>query len=251
MAEILPASVYHARTRPKKNAFRYGVYYFALSLDEFERPTKRALFSLDRFNLFSVYGRDYGDGKQAPKDWIGGVLKRWNLSEADGEIVLVTLPRILGYAFNPVSFWLCYDKEAGLRAVLAEVSNTFGERHSYLCFHEDHRPIRPTETLRAEKVFHVSPFIEVAGHYEFRFSINKKRLAVSIDLKNQGGLLLSTGIAGERRPLTSGRALYYFIRYPLVTLKVVALIHYQAAKLFMKGVRHISKPPPPAVEISR
>src|SRR5471030_2569251 len=112
MAEIVTAQVFHARTRPRRNAFRYGVYYLRLKLEELAAPAKCALFSLDRFNLFSLYGSDYRTGAQA-------ALAEFGVSEADGHVELITMPRVLGFAFNPVSFWLCHDRHQNLRAVIA------------------------------------------------------------------------------------------------------------------------------------
>ena len=251
MADIVPTQVFHARTHPRKNTFEYGAYYLALSLENIENQRGQMLFSINRFNLFSFHTSDHADGKTPLKKWIHGVLRDWEVSEADGDVLLLTLPRVLGYAFNPVSFWFCYDKEKNIRAVLAEVNNTFGERHCYLCFHEDRRPIGPSDTLHAQKVFHVSPFIKVQGNYSVRFAVDETKLAAKIDLHDENGLVLTTGMVGERKALTAGRILYYFFRYPLVTLKVVGLIHYQAVKLFLKGVKHEPKPPPPIAEITR
>jgi uncharacterized protein len=250
MADIVTAQVFHARTRPRRNAFRYGVYYLRIALDELGKPANSALFSIDRFNLFSLRNRDYHTAALNIADSVRAALDEFSLSEVDGEIQLITMPRILGFAFNPVSFWLCHDKAKNLRAVIATVSNTFGETHRYLCFQDDHRPIAANDWLEARKIFHVSPFLAVDGHYRFRFACNDEDVAIWINHHDPEGLILSTSLIGKARALTSGRLLFCFFRYPLVTLKVVALIHYQAVKLFLKGIRHYRKPEPPLSGIS-
>jgi len=251
MAEIVTAQVFHARTRPRRNAFRYGVYYLRLKLEDLAVPAKCALFSLNRFNLFSIDADDYRTGPLAAKQAVEAALAEFGVVEADGPIELITMPRVLGFAFNPVSFWLCHDRERNLRAVIATVSNTFGERHRYLCSHDDHRPVGSDDWLEAKKIFHVSPFLAVEGSYRFRFACPPDRVAIWINHHDAEGLLLSTSLIGKTQPLTSARLLSCFFRYPLVTLKVVALIHYQAVKLFLKGMRHYRKPAPPLSEISR
>lgn len=244
------ADVAHARTRPKSNRFHYHVYYLCVALKDMSQLTRLKLFSMDGFNLFSLHGADYGHGT-TPEAWIRALLAEWGVTAADGEVVLLTLPRVLGYAFNPVSFWFCLDKAGMPRAVLADVRNTFGERHGYLLFHDDQRPIGRDDWLKSEKIFHVSPFIEVTGHYEFRFVYGEKTIGVWINHHDADGLLLTTSLVGKRQPLTSATLFYAFFRYPLVTLKVIGLIHYQAMKLLLKGVRYRVKPLPPTLEISR
>lgn len=247
MIGLVSAKIFHARVRPKRNSFRYGAAYLTVPLSEFV-SRRTGLFSIDRANLFGLRSADYGDSE--PAEWIAGVLKQWDMPQADGDVVLVTMPRVLGYAFNPVNFWLCHDAQGGLRAVLADVNNTFGERHCYLCFHSDRRAIAATDMLTARKVFHVSPFIETRGDYCFRFSLAEDRMAILIDLSDEDGLLLRTSISGEIWPLTSGALLRALIANPLMPFKVIGLIHYQAMKLFLKRIRHISKPEPPAEAIS-
>jgi DUF1365 family protein len=170
--------------------------------------------------------------------------------EADGEVILLTLPRVFFYAFNPVSFWFCLDRNAQPRAVLAEVNNTFAERHGYLCFHADHRPIQSGDCLEVQKIFHVSPFMETKGSYRFRFGYCEKRIRVAIDLYDDEGLILATSITGKTTEMTIAGLLRVLLSYPLQTLKVVVLIHYQAVKLVLKGVKHYPKPPPPLTSIS-
>ena len=140
------AKVAHKRLRPKENGFFYTVYYLSFPLRLWKKLSGLGFFSLERFNLFSLKAADYGKG--SPESWMREQLAEWKITEADGEIVLVTLPRVLGYAFNPVSFWFCLDKAGAPRAVLADVSNTFGEHHAYLLFHDDHRPIHHLYNLR-------------------------------------------------------------------------------------------------------
>jgi hypothetical protein len=137
------------------------------------------------------------------------------------------------------------------RAVIAAVNNTFGEHHNYVCFHDDRRPIRSEDWLEARKMFHVSPFLAVEGTYRFRFAATGGGVAVWINHHDSEGPLLSTSLIGRSEEMTSARLLSYFFRYPLMTLKVIALIHYQAVKLFLKGMRHYQKPAPPAANISR
>ncbi|HEV2650941.1 MAG TPA: DUF1365 domain-containing protein [Rhizomicrobium sp.] len=248
MASILAAKVFHARMRPRRNAFRYGATYIAISIGEL--VSRRAgLFSIDRRNLFALRTADYGDGE--PAAWIARILRDWNVHQADGDVTLVTMPRVFGYAFNPVNFWFCHDAGGGLRAVVAEVNNTFGERHSYLCVHEDRREIAARDVLTARKIFHVSPFLELEGEYLFSFAVTGKSIGVAIDLADEGGVLLRTSVAGPLSPLTSARLLRALLANPLMPLKVIALIHYQAVKLFFKRVPHLRKPPPPVASISR
>ena len=247
----VPTLVAHARTRPRRNAFHYKLCYFAIPVSEWTGGTRGGFFSIDRFNLFSIRSKDYGDGATPPGKWIAGILGEQGFSEADGEIVLLTLPRLLGYAFNPVSFWFCFDRDKQLRAVLAEVNNTFGERHCYLCFHETHEPITKTARLVLRKMFHVSPFMEVKGSYRFRFDYDADRIGVQIDLLDEEGVILATSMSGRPQAITALGLLKTAFGYPLQTVKVVALIHYQAVKLFLKGVRNYRKPEPPEALVSR
>jgi uncharacterized protein len=247
----VPARIAHARVRPRRNAFRYALCYVAISASEWKQGTYHGFFSIDRFNLFSLRSCDYGDGCSPPVEWIRGILALHGLERADGEIVLLTLPRLFGFAFNPVSFWFCLDLEGNLRAVIAEVNNTFGERHCYLCHHDDQSPISRRARLVVRKVFHVSPFMDLEGAYRFRFDYASPRIDVQIDLMGREGLLLTTAMSGAMRPLTALSLLYTALVYPLQTMKVVALIHYQALKLYLKGLRHYPKPPAPEVFVSR
>jgi hypothetical protein len=250
MIRLLHARIFHARAHPRANSFCYGAFYLVAPVDALSTPKRNSLFSIDGANLFGLRTRDYGDGVTSPAIWIRNVLAEWHLREANSKILLMTLPRMLGYAFNPVSFWFCHDSTGELRAVLAEVSNTFGERHSYICFHDDHRPIAPGDALTSRKVFHVSPFMGMEGEYRFHFSSTPERIAVSIDLIKDGEPILRTSVAGTLSPLTSARLLWAVLCNPLYPLKIIGLIHYQAVKLFLKGLRHFHKPEPPTTAIS-
>ena len=248
--ELLEAEIFHERVRPKANKFSYRALYCMRSLEEMARPRRQGLFGIGRAGLFSVHSRDYGQAGVPVASYLKQILGEQDFFEADGEIRLMTMPRILGYGFNPVSFWLCFDRQKNLRAVLSEVNNTFGERHTYFCFHDDHRVIAPGDVLTARKIFHVSPFIRVAGDYAFRFSVADGRIAITINLGDDEGLLLRTSVAGRTNRLTSARLLAALARNPLYPFKVIGLIHYQAVKLFLKGIRHFSKPPPPTESVS-
>ena len=247
---LLLAEVMHARARPKRNRFLYRVYYLSIGLSQISHLAALRLLKIDKTGVFSLHQCDY-TSTGTLESWIRSLLEEWHVPQADGEVTLVTMPRLFGYAFNPVTFWFCHDKNQRLRAVFADVTNTFGERHGYMLFHEDRRPIAPEDWLESPKVFHVSPFIDVTGHYKFKFEIDDASLHVVIQHHDEEGMLLATSMHGTRVPLTSRQLLICCLRYPLVTLKVIGLIHFQALKLFLKGVRYRVKPNPPKLRVTR
>ncbi|HMO71979.1 MAG TPA: DUF1365 domain-containing protein, partial [Paracoccaceae bacterium] len=165
-------------------------------------------------------------------------------------IRLLAQPRVLGHVFNPVAFWLCHDRDGTLRAVVAEVTNTFGDRHSYLCHRDDLAPLTREDTVEARKIFHVSPFQPKEGSYAFRFDIRPDRIGIWIDHTNaEGGVY--TNLLGPRRPLTNRAILGACLRRPFGSRRVLALIHWQALKLALKGARYRNRPQPPAEEVTR
>ncbi len=244
----IAGQTFHGRKGAVANAFRYTVDYVLLNPDRAQTPR---LFSRNRGNLTSLHDADHGGAPRQGRGvaWVHDVLATQNQPVA-AEILLLAQPRVLGHVFNPVSFWLCYDHVGHLRSVIAEVSNTFGDRHSYLCAHADHRPIARDDTLVAQKIFHVSPFQPVEGTYTFRFDIRSDRIGIWIDYANGDGGLY-TNLTGARAPLTNMAILRACLRRPFGSRRVLALIHWQALKLAIKGVRYRARPLPPADDVSR
>ncbi len=240
--------VMHRRLRPTPHGFTYPVFFLRIPLSSLGRLSSRWL-SVDRWNLFSLARRDFGprDGSDLER-WMRALLARHGVAHADGEIVLQAFPRVLGYVFNPIAFWYCHGSGGELRAVLCEVANTFGERHNYLVAHADGRAIVPGEPLTARKSLHVSPFCEVEGHYRFRFPGDARQPEVRIDYHDAEGLLLVTSLHGRAHPLRDALLLRAFFGYPFMTLGVIARIHWQALRLWMKRVPFFPKPPPPLQE---
>lgn len=251
-ARLLVGTVMHRRHGPVKHGFRYPVFACLLPMDRLE-TVRLPLFSLDRFNLLAWHARDHGrrDGSD-PLPWLREQLARHGVTEANGEVWLQTFPRVLGFVFNPVSFWYCFDGERRLRAVLAEVSNTFGERHNYLIAHPDQRPIEADDEFACDKVFHVSPFFPVDGRYCFRISLAEGSASVRIDYGGAEGERLVATIAGALRPWSAAALRQALLTHGWMTLGVVARIHWQAARLFFgRGVRFFRKPQPPVIETTR
>lgn len=237
---IFFAKVMHGRLFPKRNNFTYSIYYLSLPLSKI----KNLPIAYNRFAPLSFYDRDHGlcDGSDLDS-WARDILSDYGFDKADGEITLVCMPRIMGYTFNPVSFWLCCDKEGSLRAVLCEVHNTFGERHTYLCAHEDHGSINAKDVLKGEKLFHVSPLLKREGHYTFRFDYREDKFAVLIDFFDADGQKqLVTSLIGDFEPMNKTTLRKAFRSYPLVTFKAITLIHWQALKLLIKGIKYVSRP---------
>jgi hypothetical protein len=237
---IMTGKVMHKRLFPKVNAFTYDIYYLCTPLSQLNSlPIAR-----NKFSAISFHDKDHGkrDGSSL-ENWARDILKTYNIDKADGDITLICMPRILGYVFNPVSFWLCTDKEQNLRAVICEVNNTFGESHSYLCVHDDQSPLSSDDILHAQKLFHVSPFLEREGDYTFRFNIKEDKIGVWIDFYDAGGnKKLITSLMGILQPMTRKNIRKIFWQYPLITVKAISLIHWQALKLIAKGIKHIKKP---------
>jgi hypothetical protein len=242
-------AVMHERHVQAHNRFVYPTAFLRLPLERLD-TLRVPLLGIERGNVFTFRNRDHGARDGSPLlPWIRTLLREQGLDPVcDGEIVLQTMPRIFGFVFNPVSFWFCHDRAGAVRVVLAEVSNTFGERHNYLVHHADLRPIVSGDELRATKCFHVSPFFPVRGEYRFRFEQRGAVHAVSIDLWDGGALQLSTRLSGRAQAL-DGRAMRkWFARQPFMTLGVVARIHWQALRLALRRVSFFRKPPPPIQE---
>jgi DUF1365 family protein len=250
--------VRHHRLRPADNRFSYGVFTLMLPLRALgSEPLGNRVCSRNRFNLMSFHDRDHGDGKTPLLPWIDSLLQEEGIHDANGEIWLQCFPRILGYVFNPVSFWFCHRADGALRAILCEVNNTFGERHCYLLDSGADMPWG--QALTTKKVFHVSPFCAVEGDYHFRFmrsaqnlgSLQTERLVARIDYHDARGPLLLTSISGALQTLTTQSALLALVRHPLMTFSVVARIHWQAIRLLIRRVPFFKKPQPPARSLSR
>ncbi|MGB0799388.1 MAG: DUF1365 domain-containing protein [Planktomarina sp.] len=248
MADHIQGYTYHGRKGEIENAFRYSIDYVLIDPDA--PDVLPSLFSRNRFNVASLYDVDHGG---APKDGQGVVWARDVLVTHDlptpTRVDLLAQPRFWGHVFNPVSFWLCYDNEENLRVVIAEVTNTFGERHSYLCHRDDHEPIQPTDTLTATKIFYVSPFQPVEGGYQFRFDIRGDKIGIWIDYTQGNGGLIAT-LTGPRKRLSNLSIIKSVFRRPLGSRRVQFLIHWQALKLWIKGAKYRTRPTPPTDEVS-
>ncbi len=244
----IAGQTFHGRRGTVQNRFRYSVDYVLLTPDAAKGP---ALFSRNRANLAAIRDADHGGapGQGTGTAWVRQVLASHGLP-APARIDLLAQPRLLGHVFNPVSFWLCHDDEGALRVVIAEVTNTFGDRHSYLVHRDDRAPITAEDHLIAQKIFHVSPFQPVEGGYRFRFDIRADRIGIWIDFSAGENGVIAT-LTGPRKPLTNRAILWACLRRPFGSRRVLALIHWQALKLWWKGVAYRPRPEPPVEEVSR
>lgn len=248
---VVFGEVVHTRMAPVRHHFVYPIACLRLPLSMLEQ-LRVPLLGIDRANVFSVRTRDHGkrDGSDL-RIWVRELLKQHQLATAaDGEIVLQTFPRMFGYVFNPVSFFFCHDSQGALRAVIAEVNNTFGERHSYVVSRPDAQPLQADDRAQVRKVFHVSPFCPVAGEYRFRFSFDERRCHVAIEYREDGRPILYTAIHGDMVPLDRHAMWQWLRRFPAMTFGVMWRIHSQAWRLWRKRLRFFKKPLPPTEEVS-
>jgi DUF1365 family protein len=247
-AQLAVGEVRHTRLRPARHAFAYRNWFVLLPMRALRSRPEPAL-ARNRRGLVSFHDADHGDGGPDALAWAEGLLAAEGITDADGEIWLQTYPRVLGYAFKPVSFWYCHRADGTLAAVLAEVNNTFGERHVYLLSGPQ---LGFGREQQARKVFHVSPFCRVEGRYRFRFMRTAERVVARVDHDDDAGApLLQTSVSGRLEPLDAAALRRTLLGMPLMTLGVILRIHWQALKLWRKRVPFISKPEPPGAFVSR
>ncbi len=245
--------VWHRRLRPVAHAFRYPSYFLLLPLRSLRAQPSAAL-ARNRRALMSFHDCDHGEGGDDALAWFDAMLHSEGIADADGEVWLHTFPRVLGYVFKPVSFWYAHRADGSLAAVLAEVNNTFGERHAYLLAGDE---LDWGREQTARKVFHVSPFCRIEGHYRFRFERTEAgagqpaHTRACVDLHDDSGPLLQTSVAGTLHTLDAASLRRAFFGMPLMTLGVMARIHWQALRLWRKRLPFISKPAAPEHFISR
>lgn len=242
--------VWHRRTKPRRHHLAYSMFWLLLDLDEIDLlDRKLRFFSRGRFNLFSFREGDHGDGGSQPlRAQIEGHLDRAGLSAGSATIRIMTMPRLLGYAFNPLSLFLCYDRDGALVAVLYEVNNTFGQRHAYLI--PAGPPVQGVIRQRAEKAFYVSPFLDMDMTYDFGLEPPGERMGLSIQCRQAGEPVLAAAFSGTRTELDDGALIRAFFAFPAMTLKVMAGIHLEALKLWAKRIGLRRRPPAPAQFVS-
>ncbi len=246
MLEHIEARTYHARRGGIKNAFTYGV---DMILTDFG-PMSPWPISRNRFNLWSLWDKRHGGPRGAGRGmgWFRKELSDRGFSFEKADYLLLTQPSFLWFHFNPVSFWIAVV-EGAPRAFVAEVNNTFGDRHCYFCAHDDFAPIAPTDALKAEKLMHVSPYQKVAGHYRFTFGMTQSAFDIQIRYEDGSEGVFAT-LSGKRNPATARSLLGASVRRPLGCARVVFLIHWQAVKLRFKRAPFMRKPPAPARLVS-
>ncbi len=245
---IYSGIVMHQRTRPMRHRLRYRVFSLLLDLDELPALAGRLRWlSLNRFNLFSIHLADHGSGDAAgPRAHVDRQLRAAGLPTG-GAIRLLAMPRILGYAFNPLSVYFCHAPAGRLQAILYEVNNTFGDRHSYLIAVEPGAdgPQAVVEQ-RCDKELYVSPFLGLDMHYRFRIEPPGPALSIGVQAHDAQGPMLVARFDARRKALTDTALLAAFVTHPLLTLKVIVAIHWEALRLWLKGAQLQPRPRAPA-----
>lgn len=242
--------VLHVRLKPRRHRLSYRLFSLLLDLDEIDVLAGRLkLFSRNRFNVFSFHDADYGGPEGGPlKPRVERLLHEAGLAPDGGPVRLLTMPRLFGYAFNPLSVYFCHRRGGGLLAVLYEVNNTFGQRHSYLIPVAEGAPMPLRQ--RAEKRFFVSPFMAMDLTYAFKVLPPAETVQVAILASDAEGPVLSAVHTASRRPLTDRQLARALVAYPLLTLKVVAGIHWEALRIWAKGIGLRPRPPAPEAAVT-
>lgn len=237
---IYNCSVIHKRFIPKEHYFKYNVFALLIDLSELEiLNNKISFFSHNQFNLISFYEKDHGnrDGSSLV-EWVKDNLKKNSINIANIKIKLLCYPRIFGYVFNPLSVFYIYDTSDNLISILYEVKNTFGEQHTYIFrITEDNKLIQH----QCSKKFHVSPFIDMECNYFFRLLKPGQKISVIIDQYSGQDKLLYASQDGKRVEFTSKQLIKSYLKHPMMTFKIILAIHYEAFKLWVKGIKYIRK----------
>lgn len=232
MKILYSADIYHKRFSPKIHEFFYTGFYIKFDIDQVI-ALRSKVFSLNEFNIFSFYNKDHGRRDNSSlRDWACAILETSGIKDFKGKIHLQTFPRVLGYVFNPVSFWYCYEA-SNLIAVICEVNNTFGETHSYVIKHPKN------EVFILPKEFHVSPFFDIKGQYYFDFTKDNRAV---ICLKENDELQILTSIIGKEIVWSDKNLIKIFLKFPVYSIIIMMRIHYQALCLFLKKIKFFTKP---------
>lgn len=239
--------VTHGRTVPVRHAFRYPIALFALDLDELTELDRRLRwFSVNGRNLLAFHDADHMDRRSGSSEAkVFAFLRAHDIDLDGGAITLLTQCRMFGHVFNPVSFYYCHRPSGGLHCIVAEVNNTFGERYLYLLSHDDRSSNEVAGSYRhytARKVMHVSPFVSMDARYEFRFAPVNDRLSVFMTEYERGHRFFAAHLWGRRRALSNGTLTWLLARYPFLTVKIIGAIHWEAVRLYLKGVRPYRQP---------
>lgn len=241
-AALYDAIVVHRRLHPVDHELRYALTYALVDIARLGELDRRfRLFSYNRFNLFSIRDRDHGPGDGTPlAEHAARLTAAAGVSGEVARVELLCLPRMLGYVFNPLSVYFCYGRAGDIRLILYEVSNTFGERKTYVvpAAAEPTGPIRQT----ADKRLYVSPFNHADGRYDFTIAPPGERVRVGVALSRQGQPVLTAHLVGRRRPFDDRGLAQTLLRHPTLTWKVIAGIHWEALKLWGKGLRPVPRP---------
>lgn len=238
--------VHHRRTRPKEHVLNYRVFWMLIDLSEIDRLNQGLrLFSHNRFNLLSFHDRDHGDGTGLSlRDQICCWLGQAGVELNGGAVRLLTMPRVLGYVFNPISIYYCHDDHDRLVALVYEVTSTFGVRHTYVIPVSADDKAQGRFVQSTPKSLYVSPFMGMEMDYAFRGHVPSENLDVAIDGLDSQGVLISASISAQRKALTDAALLSAAVRVPFLTLKVVAAIHWEALKICLKGIKLTRQPEP-------
>jgi DUF1365 family protein len=237
---IYTGTVIHKRFKPKMHTFNYKVFSLLIDLSEIDLLHKKLrLFSYNKFNIISFFNEDHGprDGSSL-KNWVIDNLKKNNIESDEVKIKLLCYPRIFGYVFNPLSVFYVYDKNSDLTAILYEVKNTFGEQHSYIFKTKKEQNLIQHV---CKKKFHVSPFIEMNCVYFFRLLKPGNKISVIIEVQDQEGKILYASQDGVKSELNNNSLIKSYLKHPLMTFKIIIAIHFEAFKLWTKGIKFIKK----------